>query len=113
MARQARETVLSADYISQKLGEVSAALITSQSRILEMISDSTIEIDASEMRSLASNVASIRDTSDSLFRLLEAFCGRIEREADLRSRLERLENGKSEAEPPAKPAKSKATANAA
>lgn len=105
MARISRDTMLSPDYINKQLSETEGSLSQIQGRILEMISDSDIELQSSDLKTLSGSVALIRSTSDSLFRLLDALSSRIETENNLRKRLEALENSE------AKPAKTSSKAS--
>lgn len=107
MARISRDTMLSPDYINKQISETESSLSQIQSRILEMISDSNIKLQSSDLKTLSGSVAVIRSTSDSLYRLLDALGSRIENENNLRKRLEALESSE------AKPAKASSKTSSA
>lgn len=77
MSRISRETQLSPAYIATQLANLSGEVSAVQAKILEMVGDPSIILDADDMDVLAGNVAAIRDVSNGLHLLLGALTARF------------------------------------
>lgn len=102
MARLSNEELRSPAYVSRLIAEGRGNVINAQNRVLEMLADANANADPAEFRELIANVESIRDTADSMARLLKALATRLDVEADLKAQLAAKAEGKPDK--PEKPA---------
>jgi hypothetical protein len=110
MARLSNAELRSPAYVARLVNEGRDNITSAQNRILDILADADSSADPAEFQQLIATVEQMRDTADSMARLLKALAARIEIEAGLKAQLAAKGDTKGDSKPAGKSAKMAAAA---